>query len=62
MPDGLTRAIAPAARSSMMDGEGSDAMASVKTSNVNPKYKRKYSLSGLKRATGLTRTRWPPGP
>jgi hypothetical protein len=44
MPDSLTRAIAPAGRSSIIDGEGSDAMASMKTSRVNPKYKRKYRV------------------
>jgi hypothetical protein len=30
-----------AARSSIVDREGSDAMASVKTSRLNPKYTRK---------------------
>ncbi len=44
MPGALVRAIAPAALSFIMDGEGSDAMASVKTSKVNPKYKRKYRV------------------
>jgi hypothetical protein len=44
MPGGLVRAIAPAALSFIMEGEGSDAMASVKTSKVNPKYKRKYHV------------------
>jgi hypothetical protein len=44
MPGGLVRAIAPAALSFIMEGEGSDAMASVKTSKVNPKYKRKYRV------------------
>ncbi len=37
--------IAPAAGSPIIDGEGSDAMASVKTSKVNPKYKRKYRVT-----------------
>ncbi len=44
MSSGLTRAITQAARSSIMGGEGSETMASVKTSKVTPKYKRKYRV------------------